>query len=66
MLYIYLNIIYKMKDNLKNYEKRIAKLKHRLKYLHKDINTFKELTKKIKRLNKIIKGKSNREKSFKI
>ena len=46
-----------MKENLKSYENRIAKLNHRLKYLHKNINDFKELNKEIMRLNKIIKYK---------
>ena len=54
-----------MKNNLKTYEKRISKLKHRLKDLHTNINDFKKLNKKILRLNKIIKGKIEREKYFK-
>ena len=53
-----------MKDNLKNYENRIAKLNHRLKHTNKFLNDFQELTKEIKRLNKIIKGKVEREKYF--
>lgn len=53
-----------MKDNLKTYENRIVKLKHRLSHLHKDINGFKELTREIKKLNKIIKSKIEREKYF--
>ena len=51
-----------MKDNLKTYENRIAKLKHRLSHLYKDINQFKELTTEIKRLNKIIKLKVEKQK----
>ena len=47
-----------MKENLKTYQNRIAKLKHRLKLLYNNINDFKELNKEIKRLNKIIKYKT--------
>ena len=34
-----------MKNNLKTYENRIAKLKHKLKHLKKGINDFKDLNK---------------------
>ena len=53
-----------MKDNLKTYENRIAKLKYRLNHLHKDINGLKELTREIKRLNKIIKAKIEKQRYF--
>lgn len=53
-----------MRNNLKTYENRILKLKHRLKHLHTGINEFKELNKEIERLNKIIKSKVEREKYF--
>ena len=51
-----------MKENLKTYENRISKLKHRLKHLHTNINAVKELTKEIKRLDKIIKYKTFKKK----
>jgi len=70
-----------MKNNLKTYENRVLKLKHRLKYLgnnirilklkHRlkylcnNINEFKELNKEILRLNKIIKSKIDKKKYFK-
>jgi len=54
----------RVKDNLKTYENRIAKLRYRLNHLHTNINDFKKLNKEILRLNKIIKGKIEREKYF--
>lgn len=51
-----------MVDNLKHYEKRIIMLQHRLKRLKLRTNEFKELSKKIARLNKIIKGRINLKK----
>jgi len=53
-----------MKDNLKTYSNKVNKLNNRIKHLHKDINQFDELTKEIKRLNKIIKSKIQRIKYF--
>jgi cell shape-determining protein MreC len=49
-----------MKDSLKTYENRIAKLRYRLKHFRKGINDFKELSKEIRRLNKIIQAKKDR------
>jgi len=54
-----------MKNNLKTFERRIIKLKYRLRHLKTDINDFKKINKEIARLNKIIKGKIDREKYFK-
>ena len=51
-----------MKNNLKTYRNRIAKLKYRLKHLNTSINDFQEINKQIMRLNKIIKAKIEREK----
>ena len=45
-----------MRKNLKTYENRLLKLKHRLNYLNNSINDIQELNRKIARLNKIIKA----------